>query len=1118
MSTVSSTKSTLPPGWVKCMSKSHPGHCYYFNMSTRARTWQRPVLDEEETASPEKAKTEEKTTRKNHDSGVHSDREDKSPTDDARSCVSMASASEKVSHYFSSLLDNDKTGLSSTCTPSLAPSERGQKRKVDDSEFSDDASMLSLSAFSWSSSLLSLRSRKDAPAAEKWKPLQQASTHNDVDHGQSDETAAAVATTSAEQPATTTSPGGKKTSTITKGLTLKPLPPKTSAASRSPRSPNTAKTPGSPAPVQKEKPPNTSSAPDDNGLDPLPDYDEAEGYTAPSPSNAKHKRMKASLPPHDLRNKITGEPVELVKPKRPKFWRNPSSYVRNKMRERDLREKITGKPMPPPMGPPPTVDNGQFARPMAPRQDGVFKAPFPVARRQNKPYHRNQPWRDHNGNHNRQQNYYNLGQAPISLQVTMPNRTDENWVDSLTVCESPKFRSGDMDKVTCTVDQRDHRSVALQGETNAALGRDTSLPQENSHNQENLDDVVEMDIAMDVETEERLINEIQEVRGHLATDASASHGTLTSMQVVQIEYMETETTGVPGVEGNLPLFIVLDTNVLLNHLKFLDDLKDQQISGMGRPVLVVPWVVMQELDALKSQDLLTRPGRTLKLETQHQAAQAVRYLYKCLQNRHPRVRGQTAQEGSVKLVGFNPECNDDRVLQCCLMYSQKFSGVNVILFTNDKNLCNKAVINGLQAFTRENLMPGIKAMYPEDGVTPAIAAVPKNTMPVPVKPEPTNPIRSPCVSPPLGPPMRASTPPMPPPGPTRGTDPTSRRKQMADDVLCGMKTLLKGILATVLETEMKEAYEEKWMMIVFRKPPWSLQDLLQCFDKHWIAVFGMFLHRDVKEHLDNLLKHFTRGRSYGVDLQETLQLLQDALQLLRQLHNHSTYDGTLPKVLSELQTAHQQCKEVLSGNMSCLTVKQPVPPAPAPQPVPQQQEPTNEPSMDPDSQMWITFNVVWKAVNYFLVKIFDGLDYKHSIPPVANMTGSLPSRYEAVTFMCKLHPHLARVVMDMENFLKLERAEQLQPLATNLCNAIHDFLNQLVYTNSESDSLRYATDVQPSVCVLTPELLIRCGREPVAQERMGKGLQQLGIFLTQLMQCGNFIFPEASKNNWLQQA
>ena len=47
------------------------------------------------------------------------------------------------------------------------------------------------------------------------------------------------------------------------------------------------------------------------------------------------------------------------------------------------------------------------------------------------------------------------------------------------------------------------------------------------------------------------------------------------------------------------LYVVLDTNVLVSHLQFLIELKDYAIKGVGRPILVVPWIVMQELDSLK---------------------------------------------------------------------------------------------------------------------------------------------------------------------------------------------------------------------------------------------------------------------------------------------------------------------------------------------------------------------------------------------------------------------------------------------------------------------------------------------------------------------------------------
>ena len=93
------------------------------------------------------------------------------------------------------------------------------------------------------------------------------------------------------------------------------------------------------------------------------------------------------------------------------------------------------------------------------------------------------------------------------------------------------------------------------------------------------------------------------------------------------------------------LYIVLDTNVLLSHLQFLVELKDYAIKGVGRPVLVVPWVVMQELDALKSNK---------EKKVGERARRAIASLHSCFSNRHPRVRGETLEEvcgvGVVSLV------------------------------------------------------------------------------------------------------------------------------------------------------------------------------------------------------------------------------------------------------------------------------------------------------------------------------------------------------------------------------------------------------------------------------------------------------------------------------------
>ena len=57
--------------------------------------------------------------------------------------------------------------------------------------------------------------------------------------------------------------------------------------------------------------------------------------------------------------------------------------------------------------------------------------------------------------------------------------------------------------------------------------------------------------------------------------------------------------------------------------------------GVGKPVLVIPWIVMQELDNHKSRSNGRLAGKARK---------AVRLLFSCFSSNHPRVRCQTMEE------------------------------------------------------------------------------------------------------------------------------------------------------------------------------------------------------------------------------------------------------------------------------------------------------------------------------------------------------------------------------------------------------------------------------------------------------------------------------------------
>lgn len=58
--------------------------------------------------------------------------------------------------------------------------------------------------------------------------------------------------------------------------------------------------------------------------------------------------------------------------------------------------------------------------------------------------------------------------------------------------------------------------------------------------------------------------------------------------------------------------------------------------GLGFPVIVIPWVVLQEMDSLKRRRI---PGSVA-----HLATRAISYMYNCLGSQEPRLWGQSMQQ------------------------------------------------------------------------------------------------------------------------------------------------------------------------------------------------------------------------------------------------------------------------------------------------------------------------------------------------------------------------------------------------------------------------------------------------------------------------------------------
>ncbi|KFP55482.1 Transcriptional protein SWT1 [Cariama cristata] len=309
---------------------------------------------------------------------------------------------------------------------------------------------------------------------------------------------------------------------------------------------------------------------------------------------------------------------------------------------------------------------------------------------------------------------------------------------------------------------------------------------------------------------------VARVQKRMALSVVQTCGELTSMEIDLPEQdlnisAETFTSG-------LNILVVIDTNIMISHLEFVKSLKSEDIPGVGRLALIIPWVVLQELDNLKKGKMLQH--------VRDKAIPAVQFIYMCLKNQDSKLWGQSMQLASQKIYGLSDENNDDRVLQCCLQYQNLFPQAVVILCTDDKNLCNKAIVSEVKAFCKADLVTALQNLN-----------VNRHQNCVELQ-------QSKCDT---------------EFGKTERGD--ASLTEQFPNILPDLEKNLGEALSCILETEMKIAFGNLWMEILYLKPPWTLANLLKCYKKHWMAVFGYVVPRSLISTVECLYKHLCTGKN-----------------------------------------------------------------------------------------------------------------------------------------------------------------------------------------------------------------------------------------------------------------
>ncbi|KAM7011946.1 transcriptional protein SWT1 [Tautogolabrus adspersus] len=483
----------------------------------------------------------------------------------------------------------------------------------------------------------------------------------------------------------------------------------------------------------------------------------------------------------------------------------------------------------------------------------------------------------------------------------------------------------------------------------------------------------------------------------LEVNVMQSYGELTCMEIDPPEEVAESRCKQPLHQD---LFLVLDTNILISHLDYVKEIRSRGLEALGFPVVLIPWVVLQELDSLKR-------GKGLSGSVAHRATPAISYICNTLKSREPGLWGQSMQQAAAISNDLNAENNDDRVLQCCLQYQTLYPECALILCTNDKNLCSKALLSGVKALSKNDLE--VEVVRSRHGFNP-LQNIKTSTSPR-ISPQVSSTImnRSFTVQPHRQERAELSV-------ELTEKDYKQRSKEEQDKeqaewhltCVSELEDCLRVVLSEVLEVEMKAAYDDIWLEIVYVKPPWNLQDVLLCLKKHWIAVFGQVVSRRLLQNVQNLINFFKSGIT--VNCTATKAALQEAQELVKAFGKRSNrVPGAIAKLdnlFNKLQPQISE-KQIYSGESPAEDVVM--------NDDDEEKQPT--PAQVSHQEVWALFESIWDKVFKTSLEVFKALGFDPQTMQRAQQAGCPPPPQDALVCLHKLSSVVSQLLQGFSSIL-----------------------------------------------------------------------------------------------------
>ncbi|KAI9353481.1 PIN domain-containing protein [Obelidium mucronatum] len=218
--------------------------------------------------------------------------------------------------------------------------------------------------------------------------------------------------------------------------------------------------------------------------------------------------------------------------------------------------------------------------------------------------------------------------------------------------------------------------------------------------------------AMDIDDESFILSLNTEI-SHLRSSSSSS------LQTAPPASLTANLCPLAIPRKRLKAAIIIDTNYWISHSSFCS--KILHLLDSDTPVMV-PKVVIQELDGLKGAKITSRSSQ---YDLNMLARTAGDLIYQAFLKKKPSVVGQRDGETLItkESRGQSQEriSNDDLILDyakyCALNFATK-----VYLLSNDKNLCTKAMIEGISTISNSKQTPQAFYSLVKDCKSPTIGS------------------------------------------------------------------------------------------------------------------------------------------------------------------------------------------------------------------------------------------------------------------------------------------------------------------------------------------------------------------------------------------------------------